>query len=54
MNRIDRIARKIVAANMFFDRKEWKEFHKKVTDSHRYFGRNKASFQRWWNDKGKS
>ena len=29
MNRIDRIARKIVAANMFFDRKEWKEFHKK-------------------------
>lgn len=41
MNRIDRIARKIVAANMFFDRKEWKEFHKKVTDSHRYFGRNK-------------
>ena len=41
MNRIDRIARKLVAANMFFDRKEWKEFHKKVGDSNRYFGRNK-------------
>ena len=41
MNRIDRIARKLVAANMFFDRKEWKEFHKKVVNSNRYFGRNK-------------
>lgn len=38
MNRIDKIARKLVAANMVFDRKEWKDLYKKVTDSHRYFG----------------